>query len=113
MTTLTYTRQLDGTFAREGTVNSRYVYVSVLRDGLWSDPLIPIRRTRIVELIEAELSTGAAHLPGEVYRLTEVESTLSQDDRERLAALRLSRRNENEECFSRGDHALDQSQEAN
>lgn len=96
MTTQTYTRQLDGTFTREGAVSSRYVFVSVLRDGVWSDPLVPIRRTRILELIESEIASGARHLPGEVYRLTECESTLSQDDRERLTALRLSRRSENE-----------------
>lgn len=89
---LTYVRRGKG-FKRKGEVRSRYVYVQVQGpDGQWSDPLVPLPRTQIVALIEQEIATGARHLRGVAYRLTEVASKLSDSDRQRLQAIKDKRR---------------------
>ena len=90
---MTYTKQPNGDFIRRGQARSRYVYVQGKRsDGTWSDPLIPIRRTQIMEVIERAIREGGKHLPCRIYRLTEVPSTLTPEARQRLKALRDKRR---------------------
>lgn len=95
MTKLTFTRQRDNSFTREGAVTSRRVTVRIYRDGLWSRPLAPINRKHIVEQIEREISLGALHLAGERYELTEVASEMSDETRTRLK--RLGEESESEE----------------
>ena len=88
---LTYTRQPNGSFTRSGAVRSRYVYIEVLRNGVWSERLAPVRHAYMQMLIEEELKVGAPHLRGEAYRLTDAPSRFSDADRERLKALRSKR----------------------
>lgn len=86
--TLLYVRHSDDSWTRLGSVHTRWVRVqSQSPDGTWSDPLVPLHRAEVCALIEGEIKTGAQHLRGVAYKLTEVESQLTDADRARLAKL--------------------------
>lgn len=82
--TLRYVRQTDGSFKKEGEVTSRYVLLRTLKNGLWrQETITPLLRTTMVAILEK-----GDCLPAEAYELVPVESTLTDEDRERLKQIK-------------------------
>lgn len=79
-----YIRKKDGTFTKEGSVKTRYVNLRIYRRGVWKEPITPISRTVICDLLENE---EAKYLPGDIYELIPVESTMTEEDKRKLKEL--------------------------
>ena len=88
-----YTRQPDGTYKKEGEVSSRNVYLRSLLHGVWKEALAPVSRTSMTAILEGDVK----YLKAEVYELTEVESTMPEETKEKLAKLNKSKKNTGEE----------------
>lgn len=87
-----YIRQTDGTFKVEGCVKTRYVNLRIFRNGEWGqDTITPLLRTKMIEILD----TGE-YMPADIYELVAVESTLTDDDRARLAKLKVIKESEEE-----------------
>lgn len=90
MSTLSYIRFPDGTFKQKGAASTRFVYLRILRNGVWKEPIMPMPRAAITTLMEGD----PAYLPGDIYELVEIESTMSDETREKLAKLTARKRAE-------------------
>lgn len=82
--TITYTRQKDGTFVKTGECKTRYVYLRIFRNGVWKEGICPLQRTVIQERMETEESK---FLPADIYELVGIESTMSDEDKEKLKTI--------------------------
>ena len=79
-----YIRQKDGTFKKKGEVKTRYIYLRIYRNNVWKEPLCPLQRTVIQGRME---TTPADFLPADIYELVEIESTMTDEDKEKLKAI--------------------------
>jgi hypothetical protein len=79
-----YIRQKDGTFSKEGSVKQRYVNLRIYRKGMWKEPITPIQRTVICDLLDNE---DSKYLPGDIYELIGIESSMTEEDKEKLKQL--------------------------
>jgi hypothetical protein len=79
--TLTYTRQKNGTFIKTGECKTRYVHLRVFRNGVWKEGLCPLQRTVIIERME---TTEKEFLPADIYQLVGIESTMTEESKEKL-----------------------------
>jgi hypothetical protein len=87
-----YIRQSDGTYKKEGEVSSRNVYLRSLLHGVWKEALAPVSRTGMTAILEGDIQ----YLKADIYELTEVESTMSDDVKEKLAKLNKLKKNTEE-----------------
>ena len=82
--TLTYTRQKNGTFTKTGECKTRYVHLRVFRNGAWKEGMCPLQRTVLQERME---TTEIKFLPADIYELVGIESTMTDEDKEKLKAI--------------------------
>lgn len=82
--TITYTRQKDGKFIKTGECKTRYVHLRVFRNGAWKEGMCPLQRTVIQERME---TTEIEFLPADIYELVGIESTMTDEDKEKLKAI--------------------------
>lgn len=80
MNKMQYIRQKDGTFKKVGEVKTRYIYLRVLRNGIWKEPLCPLQRT----VIQSRMDDPESPLPAEIYELVEIESTMTDEEKKKL-----------------------------
>ena len=80
MSTMQYIRQKDGTFLKVGEVKTRYIYLRVLRNGIWKEPLCPLQRT----VIQSRMDDPESPLPAEIYELVGIESTMTEESKDKL-----------------------------
>jgi hypothetical protein len=79
MNKLKYIRQKDGTFKKVGSVKTRYVSLRIFRNGIWKEPLVPLPRLRITLTLDS-----GEDMPADIYELIEVESTMTDEAKEKL-----------------------------
>lgn len=82
-----YTRQPDGTFLKTGRLRERKVRLRRFINGEWIEGLCDLGRARVEHMLDAEIRDGAKYLPADIYEFSPVESTLTDEDRERLRGL--------------------------
>lgn len=79
-----YTKKKDGTFVKTGECKTRYVYLRVFRNGAWKEGMCPLQRTIIQDRME---TTEKEFLPADIYELVGIESTMTEEDKEKLKAI--------------------------
>ena len=80
MSTMQYIKQKDGTFKTKGEVKTRYIYLRVLRNGIWKEPLCPLQRT----VIQDRMTDPESPLPAEIYELVGIESVMTDESKDKL-----------------------------